>query len=249
MKFADYGFQRQDDAPKPDRGDKPIRPFNCGTLMAELARMPLGPNGANRTWYDLTEWGQGPGAVRVEISPLGSYKATIRRQVQDLEGETAWVCKQVFPLGNESHNEVSLAHEIFGQLREISGQLLDGPQAKHPNFPHLARELASEVQRNYPGRFMFPVGTAVQSQDYYKVMFEYKGQGVEAPGGLRTERFDIDLAWDPRRGLTRCWGYEIASPVGRHEWRVMPSDFDEWFAPNQPADEVVACVSKLFNTY
>ena len=33
--------------------------------------------------------------------------------------------------------------------------------------------------------------------------------------------------------------YNIESPVGGpHEWKIMPSDFDEYFFPSQDRDEI-----------
>ena len=96
---------------------------------------------------------------------------------------------------------------------------------------------------------MFPIGMYKKSENYHKYVFEFRGGGVEAPTAGRAEQFNIDLLWEPKRGLIRCWGYDIDSTTRQHSWKVQPSEWDEYFAPTQDTKEIVESISRIFMTY
>ena len=256
--MADFGFEKMSNT-EPTGGTKilddagPINPINCETIMAELARLPaLGIYKPSWTWQDILEWGDGVGAIKIDVSPLGSYKIVARRHIKDIRGETTWVCKKVFPLDENEHddNEIELAHNIYEGITKISTTMIDSPRwGNYPDFERLVEKLTHEVRHQYPNYIMFPKGTKKISEDYYKIYFEFKGHGVEAPGSNRAEQFDIDIFWDRKKGLVRIWGYDIVSSKSQHSWQPQPSEFDEWFSPAQPIEEIIECVVAMFLTY
>lgn len=256
--MADYGFdknfanQPKGGTPEAD-GDGPLKPVNASVIMTELARLPaIGPNEVKPRWDDVIEWGEGHGALQLDISPLGSLKVVARRQSHDLHGETAWICKKVFPVfENKIHeHEIGLAHKMYEVMTEISGQMIDSPAKEYPQFERLAWKLWMAAKRDHPSYCMFPIGLRRQNESYYKLVFEFRGHGVERMrDNARAEQFNIDLLWNRNRGLIRCWGYNIDSPIGQHLWRVQPSEFDEWFAPSQEHDEIIESVIQIFMKY
>jgi hypothetical protein len=195
--------------------------------------------------------GDQAGAIKIDVSPLGSYKIIARRKIKDIQGEDTWVCKKVFPLDENEHNnnEIPLAHSIYDDLVEINKTLLEGPKREFPEFERLVEKLTSAVRQNYPSYCMFPKGLKKMNEDYFKIYFEFKGHGVEAPTRGRAEQFDIDVLWDRNKGLVRIWGYDIDSKVRQHTWNVQPSEFDEWFSPSQPPEEIIEAVVSMFMTY
>jgi hypothetical protein len=96
---------------------------------------------------------------------------------------------------------------------------------------------------------MFAPKIKEMSDDYYKIYFGFKGHGVEAPSALRAEQFDIDIVFDKKKGLIRCWGYNIDSPTSQHKWAPQPSEWDEWFAPSQSIDEIVEAIINNLMVY
>ena len=257
FKWADYGFEnpelvksRGGTAIPDDAG--PINPIDGNIIMTELRKMPpLGIFHPRWTWQDVMEWGKDVGAIRIDISPLGSYKIIARRQIKDLIGEKAWICKNVFPLNENEHddNEIPVAHEIYEHLEKISEENLDSPKANFPDFDRLVERMRATVTRTYPSYCMFPIFTKKMDENYYKFVFEFRGGGVEAPTRGRAEQFNIDLFWDKEKGLVRCWGYDIDSEIKQHSWKPQPSEWDEYYAPTQPMDEICDTVSKMFMTY
>lgn len=255
LEFADYGFDRKETVKGgtkilDDAG--PINPIDSSVIMSELKKMPpLGVWPARWSWQDIMEWGRDVGAIKIDISPLGSYKIIARRKIKDLQGENTWVCKKIIPLDENEHNdnEIPLAHNIYEHLEKISEENLDSPARSYPEFEKLVHTMRNSVTRDYPSYCMFPVFTKKMNEDYFKYVFEFRGHGVEAPTRARAEQFNIDLFWDRKRGLIRCWGYDIDSSVGQHSWKPQPSEWDEYFAPTQPLEEIVEAVSAAFMTY
>lgn len=255
MEWANFGFGREpENKPKKiDNDAKPINPINCEIIMQELENMgPLGTYQPNHAWQDILEWGTEIGAMKIDVSPLGSYKIIARRKIKDIQGENTWICKYIFPLNehDDDKNEISLAHTIREQMEKITFETLDSPKrGDYPDFAYLVDKITTAVRYNYPSYCMFPKGVKKINEDYYKIYFEFKGHGVEAPTRGRAEQFDIDLLWDRKKGLIRCWGYDIDSSVGQHSWKPQPSEWDEWFAPSQPIEEIIECVTRIFMTY
>lgn len=258
--WADYGFEKssstgpQGGSKDIENDEKPYHMFNTEQVIGELVRQkPLGIYEGRKKRPGIVEWGHEVGAMRMEFSPLGSSKAFVRRKIKDLNGEVTWICKYVWPLGNETQlqdKEMLLAHDMYEHLEKLSVEMIDTAQKEYPEFERLAGKLTSAVRMNYPSYCMFPVGMKKINEDYYKIYFEFRGHGVLAPvRQMRNEQFDIDLFWDKKKGLVRCWGYNIESPSKERSWRVSPSEWDEWFAPSQPMEEIIECVKKIFSTY
>ena len=259
LEFADYGFDN-DQYNKPRGGTETLTGNvvhstpDTALIISELSKMPaLGPNEPRRTWNNIVEWGAGPGAMQIAVSPLGMLKIIARRCVTDLLGEQTWVCKAVFPISDnrDENREQALAVEMHDKLIEISNTELDGPSTEF-DIDKLAWRLWSATKRNHPSYCMFPTGFRKQHENYYKLVFEFRGHGVERlgnPRGGRAEQFDIDLLYDKKRGIIKCWGYNIDSTLGQHSWKVQPSEWNEWFCPNQEIEDICDCIIKIFMKY
>lgn len=254
--WANFGFDTAAVKPvggtEPAEGAGPIDPIDSHIIIQELCRLPaLGLLEPRWTWADVVEWGHEVGALKIDISPLGSYKIMARRKIRDLQGENTWICKGVFTLEENEHNrdELDLAHQIYDDLKKISMEMIEGPAKEYPDFERLVRSVYNGVRREYPSYCMFPVGTKKMDENYYKIIFEFRGHGVEAPTRARAEQFNIDIHWDSKRGLIHLWGYNIDSKVRQHSWQVMPSEFEEWFSPAQPIEEIVKATVDMLLTY
>lgn len=258
--FADYGHEKSIDqkvhkelgGTSAFKGDNPIDPINSHLIIKELKRLPpLGVFNAQDKWTDVLEWGYNAGALQIDITPLGSYKIMVRKKIKDLQGETHWICKKVLPLNENDHNknEIPLAHEIYDNLQEINKEMVEGPLKEFPEFDRLALDLFGEVKRKYPAYIMFPFGMKKISENYYKIIFEFRGHGVEAPADARALQFNIDFLWDNKKGLLRCWGYDIDTAKKSYSWYPAVSEWDEYFSPAQEPKEIIEAVVQCFLTY
>lgn len=232
-------------------GDEVFKKINVNTIIDELARLPIGNTEPRQKWAEVVEYGYGPGALRVSMSPNGSLKAVTRRLTTDLQGENVWVCKHIFPLcdNKDQRRETEIAHLIHNYLNELSDKDLDAPVKDFDDIEGLARKLWEGAKKYHPGYIMFPYNLKKMNDDYYKLVFEIRGQGIGTPNSSRTEQFDIDLYYDRQKGLIRCWGYDIASPAKQRLWQVQTPEWDEWFSPRQDYEEIIENILSSFLQY
>ena len=254
--WADFGFgeklKKSAGGTKSVEGNMPIDIIHSSKIISELLSTPeIGNYIANPKFQNLIEWGDEAGALQLQLTPLGSYKIVARRKVIDAVGESTWICKKVFPLDEGYHNtrEEIYASEIHTYLVNLNEQLIDSPNVQFKGFDKLSLKMFNNVRKVFPSYCMFPIGMYKKSENYHKYVFEFRGGGVEAPTAGRAEQFNIDLLWEPKRGLIRCWGYDIDSTTRQHSWKVQPSEWDEYFAPTQDTKEIVESISRIFMTY
>jgi len=258
IEWADFGFEDQRKPRLHDSGiandnvgEDPINPIDCEVIMKELYSFPpLGNKKSRWTWADVMEWGEQAGAIKVDISPLGSYKIITRRLVVDLEGQLRWVCKSIFPLNENNHNknEIPLAHEIYETIQKADMEMLDSAQPEYPDFKRLAYRMNTAVQRTHPTVMLYQ-GIKELDENYYVIFLEFRGSGVEAPTRARAEQFNVRVFFDKKIGLVRIWGHDIDSDMRRHNWEPQPSEWDEYFAPTQPIAEIVEANLRMLMTY
>lgn len=258
--MANFGFE-QDYSGKPQggtetiQGDELFKAINGSKIINELAKLPpIGQNSPYQKWQDCVEWGKGPGAIQVGVTPLGSMRVMIRRKTTDLYGEVCWICTDVVPLGdNKAENkEISIAHDIYNKITEQSGEMIPGPTSEYEDFDKLCWSLWSKTKSKHPSYIMFPTKLNKQNDDWYKLVYEFRGHGViSSKGGKprRAEQFNIDMVWDRHRGLLKCIGYDIDSTLGQHSWAVQPSEFHEYFSPSQDKDKIIDNITKIFLQY
>lgn len=257
--IADFGFD-QDHRSKPKGGteemdgENPFKSVDGSKIITELANLPdLGPNSPLQKWNDVVEWGTGPGAIQVGVTPLGSMRIVIRRMIKDLCGESTWICSKVIPLNDNSseNKEVSIAHDVYSLITEVSNEMIPGPMKEYNELERLSWKLWVATKREHPSYCMFPVGMRKQNENYYKLVFEFRGHGVLRQKGNkgRAEQFNIDMVWEPRRGLIRCLGYNIDSTLGQHSWEVQPAEFNEYYSPQQEKEDIINSIVKTFLQY
>lgn len=253
---ADYGFSSGASksvrgGTMPMQGNEIFHSINVNQIIGELANMPaLGQMQPYQSWAETVQYGNGVGAFKINISPLGSLKAISRRLTTDLLGETVWICKHIFPLcdNKDQNRESEIAGLIYNYLTELSQKEIEGPLREY-DTKNLAWNLWQGAKKHHPGYIMFPVKLKEMDENYFKLVFEFRGQGIGLPSGGRAEQFDIDLKYDKNRGLIRCWGYDIDSTFRKRKWEVQPPEWDEWFSPAQDTNEIIENVLACFLQY
>jgi hypothetical protein len=242
---------------KEDNG-KPIKRLDSSLVLDELARSPLGIKQPSHIWHDMIEWGHGNnGDIKVVVSPLGSYKATIRKRQMDLEGNTIWICKKIIPLNDMSFpdqpvakpnkSESVISNEIYENLLKIDKELINASSHDF-ELEDLVVEVAQKVKIYAPQIFVFN-GCRKLDENNYIIYLGYRGQGVEAPGSRRVEQFDINMNFNSKKGIIRTWGCEISSPTKGHKWESRPAEWNEVFATSQSKEEISESIINALMTY
>lgn len=257
--MADYGYDtrassRLQGGTDIIKGDQLYDVIDATSIISELVRLPsLGPNEPIQKWDNIVEWGNGVGAIQVECTTFGSLKLVMRRKIADLQGEAAWLCKGVRPLSDikDATHEISIAHESYEVVSQLSNKLMESPAREFPDFERLAWRMWAGLKKEHPSYCMFPIGLRKQTDDNYKMVFEFRGAGqghVDADQGF-LRQFDIELVWDKKKGLVRCWGNNIESQQGRSSWDIAPQEWNEYFSPFQDHSEIIDCIVKIFMQY
>lgn len=200
-------------------------------------------------------WGQGAGAVEAVMSPVGSYRTTIRRMQPDLEGRDVWVCKKVVPYKGMLERGVAMDERVGWMLLEeverVRSQDIEAPSHDYTGLPGLVRKASLAFQRKgtMPEIFIYRgVKEIVESRNYL-VVFELRGHGVEAPGRARVEEFVIDMSYDPDAGMIRVFGHDVQSRARGHQWYPKPAEWDERFSSGQDEREIIECIGGALSAY
>lgn len=235
------------------KGDNVFSPLNSDEIIEELFRMPdLGAYKANKKWNNEIFWGEGIGSISATVTPLGSSRIVIRRESVNLLGEPVKICKKVIPLFDVIHleNEIQIANDVYKEILNINKKMIEASKTDF-KLKNLSRKMWNELKKNHPSYIMFPVEFKSMNENYYKMIFEFRGHGMQnlVPGPGRSEQFHLDLIYKSDTGLIKCWGYNIDSKIRQHSWSVQPSEWEEYFSPNQEEKEIIECIKNTFIKY
>jgi hypothetical protein len=238
-----------------DQYDGPIIPIKADFLVEEMLKSKINGIEAFSAYPDQIQWGSNPGAVRMVISPLGSFKSIIRKMQTNLLGENVWACKMVIVYKDLMHSnfifDEAFADNILDKIQKVFGEPNNAPTAEYSGLGRLTSKMYREcLKKDKIPEIFIPMGikTLVPNR-HYIMHFECRGHGVEAPGSSRLEAFLIEVTYDPSTGMIRCFGGGVQSPTRGHIWSPQPSEWDENFSPSQPEEEIIWSVANAFSTY
>lgn len=251
-----FGFERpaaaKDQSPE---YDGPIMPMKPEVLIETMLREKLNGQEAFSTYDDQIQWGRTPGAIRMVISPLGSFKSIVRKMQLDMEGKEVWVCKGIMPYKDITHANATFdetfAMDLFGKIEEINKQDIEAPSNEYKGLRNLTINLAQHCRRKdiMPEVFIFMGVKEMKKDENYLIEYECRGQGVEAPGSARIERFVIDMSYSPKTGMIKSFGHDIQSPTRGHVWYPQPSEWEEYFSTGQSQKEIINAIGAALSTY
>lgn len=257
QEYADYGFSdlsmsivnkdvKKEFKPKPSNVL-----FNVDEFLDRLTEILNSENKKIiRKWSEEIIWTDNSSLMETNVNPFGSLRITTRKYIKDLNGITTPICKDVFDI-DEKHNgrEDDVAEVLYERIKKIREQNYDYPEKEYKNIEKLATTLYRACLSEYPSYIMFPKGLKKIKENYYKIFFEFKGAGAGTPNNVRSEQFDIDLTFDKEKGLVKCWGYNIDSPMKQRLFIPQPSEWNEYFSPKESIKNIVKCVIKTLMTY
>lgn len=252
-KYADiFGF---DKIPKKQPNQRfyttrAIDPVNTENIMIELSNKLVNNYHGNQIFENEVRWGTNPGAIRVTISPLGSYRANIQRLITDLNGRNLWITKEVLPLFNLKYleSENKMTEDISNILDFIQAENLDAPKNDYENIEKLVIKLTNKLRNNHPDIFIYE-GVKKLAENDYIIRFGLSGYGLEAPTASRVETFLLHVNYKPEKGYIRIFGNDIQSPIKGHTWIPQPSEFDEYFMPTQSSEDICRSIVNILSTY
>jgi len=246
-----FGFEKHKNIPKKVTYEGPIKHLDNELLFKELLR-PVGEKQPIWDFFDQITWGEvnlGE-ALRLDLSPLGSFKLIIRKITKDLEGHETWICKDIMPLpdGRYENEEASLANDVLSKLEKLNESQNESPRHSYDLEPLVLR-LAGDIKSEKPCRQMVFDKVKKLNENHYIVAMNFTGGGIEAPGSAREEQFHIHMHFDKSRGLIRSYGNGIESKTKVHQWYPTPSEWDEHFCPTQPREEICKAIVNALSTY
>jgi hypothetical protein len=246
-----FGFEKDKNIPQKNSDEGPVKHLDEELLFKELLK-PVGNKQPEWNFFDQITWGEvnlGE-ALRLDMSPLGSFKLIIRKITKDLEGHETWVCKEIMPLpdGRYTNEETSLAMDVFKILENLNEHPNESPKKEY-DLEQLTLKLAGQIKAEKPCHIMIFDKIKKMNENHYIVAMNFMGGGIEAPGSAREEQFHIHMFFDKNRGLIRSYGTGIESRTKVHQWRPTPSEWDEHFAPTQSKDEINQCIVNALSTY
>lgn len=249
-----FGFDYY--APNGDKGKSskspPLHRIKVEEVISELLTNNLGAKEAYSRFNNSIQWGIGSGSIYMEVSPLGSFKGIVRRLSNDAEGTPIWICKKVMPfydyLNAETAFDRELAKDLIEKIKETDETKLESPDQNYDDLEDLTIKIAEDCQLNMPEMFIYR-GIKMVQENHYIIFFELKGQGIEAPGSTRIEQHHIQVSFNKKKGYIKIFNNDIQSPTKGREWLPAPSEFEEYFFPNQPINEISECVAAALSTY
>ena len=236
---------------------EPIEAFSVEKCLdALVATGQLDGKQANDIWKTQISYGHGLGKITVTSSPYGSYKFVIRRYVTDAKGNLIPLCRLIIPLTNDYNHkgpndpgEEILAVKMYDKLKQIMSEPYPAPNKDYQQkFAKFVYNFSKAVKLKHPTIMVYQ-GTVKLDDNNYIISFTFKGFGNGVPNNQKAEEFLINWQYLPDVGLLRCWGYDVVSPSRQREWQPAPSEWDEYFSPNQPEKQIMSCVMEAFMTY
>jgi len=235
---------------KDNKKSEPWKDFKTHLFTDEIKRLILGDNKRILIgWEEEVRWEEGDQIFEININPFGSLRITARKEIKDFDGNKVRICKFVYPINDFKINqEIDLANKIYNRIKKISNKNIDYP-VKNYNLKKLAYNLYEKLNNEYPTYIMFPVKLMEMNKNYYKIVFEFKGQGVGVPGNSVAMQFNVDLSFNKDLGFIRCWGYNIDSPSKKRQYKIQPSEWDELFSCKQNPKRIIDMIATTLSTY
>jgi len=251
-----FGFHKErEEAAPSEPQDEPIIGISTDVVVEYMMSRPIRGNKPVCLFSNEIQWGEGTGAVKMKLSPLGSFKVFIRKMMPNLEGIQTWVCKRIVSYEEILHSTKRFDERIAGEMMEmiegVEAQQFEAPNPEYDRLEGLTRRMARRVSRVdiMPEIFIYMGVKPAKTPNNWLIVFECRGHGVEAPEGHRLEQFHINLSHNPSTGMIRCFGQNIESHKKVHEWAPQPSEWDEYFSTSQPEDDIINAVASAFTTF
>lgn len=235
----------------------PIQHLNSDLLLDNMQKFgPIGSKLPHRANSSVLEFGDDFGKYIVSVSPLGSFKILLRREIKDLKGHPAPILIRCYPLVNDYkhltgvNDEEKLANYIYDQIIKINEKNINYCKEEYSreDFFKLVIKISEALRLKHPEIMTFNEVVRIDDNNY-TISYSYKGAGNGLPAWRRALQFQVHLQNIPHLGLVRTWGNEVSTSNKSPEWEVQPSEWDEIFANTQKPEDIIENINRIFSTY
>jgi len=247
-----FGFENKPPAHTPESDTNPIRGFDLELMMKYLLGKKVGLQEADYSGFmNEISWGNRPGSVKLEVDTGMTF--FIKRLGTDLEGQNRWVTKKMFQLNRRNGMagyEDMIANEIYTHISKIGTEgEVDRPMREFRDTERLTWHIADVMKRTAKPVFIWK-GIKKLDEQVFQILFEVRGQGLEAPDQQRIENNVTQVSFLENEGVIRLMNYNIESAVGGdRSWTQKPLDLDVYFFPTQTKEEIGNCMAVHFKYY
>ncbi len=252
LEYANYGMDvDKKKSQSPEYDETPIKNLNIEYVVKDLQKNKLGLKEAINSFYGECQWGKQPGAIKLTFSPYAAARAVVRKLATDLKGESVWVCKKIIEVLNRFDKRPdTLSAIMWNVLKETDNGMIDAPYGQWDKLENLVLKLAHELRvRDHTGVLLFEGIRRLEENKHYIIHFGCKGMGVQRRGQQRLDQFQVECRYFPDNGYLKVTGNEIGDTIAKHDWKISPSQFSEYYMPSQPVEEILESVLVHLNSY
>jgi len=246
----DAGDRRHEIQPMPPKlKDEPVDRVNIEEVVKGLARYTVGEKQPHIAFVGEVRWGWGTGSIRVATG--SRMKLVIERLGHDLEGNSRWFTEKIYQINRAGFggHEESIIHDVLGEVKKIDERPMPSPNHEYDGLENFVSALANSYKRTARDIFLYEGIKKVDDENYI-IRMAVRGSGVEHQDQRRVLENQTFVNFSPSRGVLRIFNYNVESPVGNApQWRLMPSDVDWYFTPNQSRDEILEALSTHMHWY
>lgn len=228
---------------------------NPDIITNQLLKMKLGNKTPSSNFNNQIVWSNSTNdKLKLEISPYGSLRAIIKREIANSEGEPTWITKYVhlLPDDDEKINELDFAFKLFEKLKKIENSDIDS-NSKKINFESLVIKIAEEIKLKKPCQWMIFNRIKKINDNYYVIMLNMTGNGLESSSGSgpsnKIEQYHVNITFNNKSGIIRSFGSAIESSKKVSQWHTGVPDWDENFITSQKNEEIISCITNSLKSF
>jgi hypothetical protein len=263
-----FGFGKLSKLQPISKNNHAIQPAEAGVIIDTLSKRKLGALKPIEIWSDSIIWGHknknsnkdiahgeyNEGAIELDLSPLGSWKAFVSVLSHNFEGELVWQCISAIPLiqfkpkSEDPDVENKIIDVIWENMEHLVKEKPLNPEKEYDLLP-LVKMIDSWVQNEKPEWFIYEKTKRINNNRYI-TYFSVRGGGMMRPvDGERLEQFNIDMSFNPKTGLVKCIGQEISSPIRVHRWVPDIVSWDVHLSPSMHVKKMAHIIMHLLDSY
>ena len=250
LEWADFGF-KQDivKSPTNEPPPGPVKGLDVDNIINNLQRLKSALPISSK-FFGESQWGTGPGAVKIVFTPYGGVKAIVRKLTKNLQGESLWICKRVVEVRHlfDEHPD-KLTFVLDKIINEVSNENIDAPSNTFEQTERLVMHWASKLRTARSDLFFYEGIRRTKENADYSIHFGLHGMGVQRRGQKRVDEFMVRVAYHPNEGYIQIIGQEIDGPTRRHDWRIDQAQWNENYMPSQSIEEIVETQYHLLRSF
>jgi len=236
--------------------DLPIKRINVQRIIDILSKNDIGVKKAIVKFFNECQWGDKSGAVKVTITPKINVK--IQKLHHDLEGNDVWLMKRYYFIDdvNFAEKEDTVAYEILDEVKKVNKEQLEN-LSKKVDLKRLVECINSKIN-NIRSETLLPNQKIKKlSDNEYNLLCYVRGSGKTGyVGASTTDNINevlVSISNHKNTGLIKIIITVISNvssgSTGGGSWVLMPSDFEEVFAPSQSDDEISDFIVTALRTF